>query len=74
MTITSFVEQNSIVLSCGHSVSTFEEGHDAAIAGYDRRGQKAVFYSVLCSSCLELERSYDNLLCSDEDILMWLED
>ena len=65
---------NSIVLSCGHSVATFEEGHDAAIAGYDRRGQKAVFYSVLCSDCLELERSYDNLLCSDEDVLMWLEE
>lgn len=73
MTINSSVEQNSIVLSCGHSVASFEEGHDAAVAGYDRMGQKAVFYSVLCSNCLELERQYDNLLCSDEDILMWLE-
>jgi hypothetical protein len=28
---------------------------------------------VLCSGCLELERQHDNLLCSDEDVLMWLE-
>lgn len=64
----------SIVLSCGHVVSSLSAGHNAAVAGFDRAGNKCVRHMVLCSDCLELERSYDNLLCSDEEILMWLEE
>lgn len=64
----------SIVLSCGHVVSSLSEGHNASVAAFDRAGNKCVRHMVLCSACLELERQHDNLLCSDEEILMWLED
>ena len=50
------------VLSCGHQ----GVGHNAAVAGFDREGNKCVRHMVLCSSCLELERSYDNLLCRSD--------
>ena len=64
----------SIVLSCGHVVSNLIEGHNASVAAFDGAGNKCVRHMVLCGNCLELERNYDNLLCSDEDVLMWLED
>jgi hypothetical protein len=59
---------NDAVLSCGHQSA----GHNAAVAGFDREGNKCVRHMVLCSDCLELERQYGNLLCSDEEILTWL--
>lgn len=46
-----------ITASCGHTVTNFSNLHEAAIAAYDGKNERCIYYVVYCAKCYYLAKA-----------------
>lgn len=61
-----------ITLSCGHQVSDFDQAYDIVTKHYDRMGERALMYSMVCQNCLDLYQKEGILFPEDSVAQNWL--
>lgn len=61
-----------IYLSCGHQVSDFDQAYDIVTKHYDRMGERALMYSMVCGSCMLLYKTQNMFFLDDASAEKWL--
>lgn len=61
-----------ITLSCRHRVDDLDQGYDAVTKYYDRMGERALMYSMVCQNCLDLYQKEGILFTEDSVAQNWL--
>lgn len=61
------------ILSCGHEVPDMRKAYDCRTKTYDREGNPAVRFDVVCGICEENYRKHGLCLDTEEQLKNWLE-
>jgi hypothetical protein len=64
-----------IHLTCGHTVSDFDQSHNIAIKAWDITEQgwvKCIHYLSVCNDCLEEYKQEDSILNNEYEESLWI--
>lgn len=61
-----------IILSCGHKTDDLDNSFNVITKESDRRGEKALAYRSVCAKCKKEYEINGELLKSEADGLVWL--
>lgn len=61
-----------IILSCGHEIDDFDHSFSVMTKYTDRRGEKALNYSMVCGPCEDRYRRFGDLFDTEQQAEEWL--